>query len=103
MHGELTNFNVYESLYRYVFLVTTVDYFTYQLCLLFLYLLVLFFVLFFFFLMIRRPPRSPLFPYTTLFRSSWRSSPCSRSTRSTSTSRGAPGRPRPTRRTRPPT
>src|SRR5256885_13338390 len=22
--------------------------------------------------MIRRPPRSPLFPYTTLFRSSWR-------------------------------
>src|SRR5436189_5297155 len=31
---------------------------------------VLFFVLlFFFFLMIRRPPRSTLFPYTTLFRS----------------------------------
>src|SRR2546429_2694749 len=29
--------------------------------------LILFF--FFFFLMIRRPPRSPLFPYTTLFRS----------------------------------
>src|SRR3712207_7083103 len=28
-------------------------------------------VLFFFFLMIRRPPRSTLFPYTTLFRS-WR-------------------------------
>src|SRR6266404_6789204 len=29
-----------------------------------------FFILFFFFfLMIRRPPRSPLFPYTTLFRS----------------------------------
>src|SRR4051812_49896330 len=27
------------------------------------------FVFFFFFLMIRRPPRSPLFPYTTLFRS----------------------------------
>src|SRR2546430_7262529 len=26
-------------------------------------------VLFFFFLMIRRPPRSPLFPYTTLSRS----------------------------------
>src|SRR5204863_9053874 len=25
--------------------------------------------LFFFFLMLRRPPRSPLFPYTTLFRS----------------------------------
>src|SRR6266481_4045583 len=27
------------------------------------------FMLFFFFLMIRRPPRSTLFPYTTLFRS----------------------------------
>src|SRR4029079_19831221 len=26
----------------------------------------------FFFLMIRRPPRSTLFPYTTLFRSTWR-------------------------------
>src|SRR3712207_7660037 len=31
---------------------------------------------FFFFLMIRRPPRSTLFPYTTLFRSSL---PCCRS------------------------
>src|SRR5215217_9013326 len=29
-------------------------------------------LLFFFFLMIRRPPRSTLFPYTTLFRSSRR-------------------------------
>src|SRR5947208_7590974 len=29
----------------------------------------IFTVLFFFFLMIRRPPRSTLFPYTTLFRS----------------------------------
>src|SRR6202142_4634193 len=28
-------------------------------------------VLFFFFLMIRRPPRSTLFPYTTLFRSNF--------------------------------
>src|SRR2546430_17739494 len=28
-------------------------------------------ILFFFFLMIRRPPRSTLFPYTTLFRSPW--------------------------------
>src|SRR5256885_6532219 len=27
------------------------------------------FIIFFFFLMIRRPPRSTLFPYTTLFRS----------------------------------
>src|SRR5256885_15238274 len=39
-------------------------------CLLFHYCSVLFvFFLFFFFLMIRRPPRSTLFPYTTLFRS----------------------------------
>src|SRR2546430_7345959 len=38
-------------------------YFYYQ----FYYLLIFFF--FFFFLMIRRPPRSTLFPYTTLFRS----------------------------------
>src|SRR6516162_7390204 len=30
---------------------------------------ILFFYFFFFFLMIRRPPRSTLFPYTTLFRS----------------------------------
>src|SRR3989442_13787705 len=29
------------------------------------------FIFFFFFLMIRRPPRSTLFPYTTLFRSRW--------------------------------
>src|SRR5215813_14624591 len=29
----------------------------------------------FFFLMIRRPPRSTLFPYTTLFRSKWRTRP----------------------------
>src|SRR3989440_1438366 len=36
----------------------------------FLFLLTsLFFFFFFFFLMIRRPPRSTLFPYTTLFRS----------------------------------
>src|SRR5579859_6730283 len=31
---------------------------------------------YFFFLMIRRPPRSTLFPYTTLFRSSPPSRPC---------------------------
>src|ERR1039457_3415422 len=31
---------------------------------------------FFFFLMIRRPPRSTLFPYTTLFRSSRRPAHC---------------------------
>src|SRR5437867_13243038 len=33
------------------------------------------FSLFFFFLMIRRPPRSTLFPYTTLFRSELRRPP----------------------------
>src|SRR5438034_11374193 len=32
--------------------------------------------LFFFFLMIRRPPRSTLFPYTTLFRSAHHSLRC---------------------------
>src|SRR2546430_16371385 len=32
-------------------------------------LIMLSFLVFFFFLMIRRPPRSTLFPYTTLFRS----------------------------------
>src|SRR5476649_2962596 len=36
-------------------------------------LLASFLFLFFFFLMIRRPPRSTLFPYTTLFRSAWTS------------------------------
>src|SRR2546422_8921846 len=34
-----------------------------------LYFICHFYLLFFFFLMIRRPPRSTLFPYTTLFRS----------------------------------
>src|SRR5687767_15309860 len=42
-------------------------------------LLLIFFI---FFLMIRRPPRSTLFPYTTLFRS--RSAPSRRSTSPTS-------------------
>src|SRR2546426_12540495 len=37
--------------------------------LLLLCLLLSFLLFFFFFLMIRRPPRSPLFPYTPLFRS----------------------------------
>src|SRR5438477_9250875 len=35
----------------------------------FLSLCFVFFFVFFFFLLIRRPPRSTLFPYTTLFRS----------------------------------
>src|SRR5215210_8493200 len=39
---------------------------------------------FFFFLMIRRPPRSTLFPYTTLFRSASRSRPTSAGRRATS-------------------
>src|SRR5947208_7945614 len=34
-----------------------------------LFIIPFFFFFFFFFLMIRRPPRSTLFPYTTLFRS----------------------------------
>src|SRR6266540_6851578 len=40
-----------------------------MLILLLLLIFFLFFFFFFFFLMIRRPPRSTLFPYTTLFRS----------------------------------
>src|SRR5437773_7509550 len=35
----------------------------------FFFLYFIYFFFFFFFLMIRRPPRSTLFPYTTLFRS----------------------------------
>src|SRR5215467_8034836 len=38
-------------------------------CLCLFHLVLCFFFFFFFFLMIRRPPRSTLFPYTTLFRS----------------------------------
>src|SRR3989442_9724218 len=38
-------------------------------CLVSFFLVFLLFFSFFFFLMIRRPPRSTLFPYTTLFRS----------------------------------
>src|SRR5215216_7775079 len=41
----------------------------------FIFFLLIFF-LFFFFLMIRRPPRSTLFPYTTLFRSQPRRTLC---------------------------
>src|SRR5436853_4740163 len=58
---------------------------------LFVTLLVSLFLLifpFFFFLMIRRPPRSTLFPYTTLFRSS-RPAPAGARRR-----RGGPRRPR---------
>src|SRR5215208_7378215 len=46
-----------------------------------------------FFLMIRRPPRSTLFPYTTLFRSRAGSRSCRRrSTSPASSGRGAPCR-----------
>src|SRR5215216_6941041 len=40
-----------------------------------MFLFSFFFLFFFFFLMIRRPPRSTLFPYTTLFRSNLRARP----------------------------
>src|SRR3712207_8002001 len=45
----------------------------------------------FFFLMIRRPPRSTLFPYTTLFRSRWTKAP----SYSTTPRPAAPRSPRP--------
>src|SRR5436305_2535531 len=48
--------------------------------------------LFFFFLMIRRPPRSTLFPYTTLFRS--RAPPGGRSGPGCRPSAASPGRAR---------
>src|SRR2546426_3747735 len=46
-------------------------------------------IFFFFFLMIRRPPRSTLFPYTTLFRSAAPSSPSRGSRTATSPRAGA--------------
>src|SRR5215813_15291846 len=56
------------------------------------------FMFFFFFLMIRRPPRSTLFPYTTLFRSCGSSLP----RRSADGQPDSPGRPRPGSRRKPP-
>src|SRR2546430_13125241 len=62
---------------------------------------------FFFFLMIRRPPRSTLFPYTTLFRSERRGPQhqgeardvgCQRRRRDEERGRRGPGRRRPGRR-----
>src|SRR5215207_11207302 len=47
-----------------------------------------FFLLLFFFLMIRRPPRSTLFPYTTLFRSTRSVARCSSATCSAGTATG---------------
>src|SRR2546430_8808963 len=51
-------------------------------------------VFFFFFLIIGRPPRSPLFPYTTLFESPSASTPGSRPPRSPTRSTGATSPPR---------
>src|SRR5215203_7092854 len=65
-------------------------YFVWLSCLGIMLAAVLLCVCFFFFLMIRRPPRSTLFPYTTLFRSGgcWSASPpWARSTWRSSTAR----------------
>src|SRR5438309_786114 len=58
-------------------------------CLVLLYLFTFFFSLFFF-LMLRRPPRSTLFPYTTLFRSRTRCGPRAKVFSSTSARGHAP-------------
>src|SRR2546421_521206 len=57
--------------------------------LIFPYLVLVIFFLFFFFLMIRRPPRSTLFPYTTLFRSRFTERGAWRPTRSDVVADGA--------------
>src|SRR2546422_6837682 len=57
-------------------------------------------ILFFFFLMIRRPPRSTLFPYTTLFRSAERELPQDEGDAGALPARGAGGRRHPTRKHR---
>src|SRR5205807_10631926 len=49
--------------------VFSVLYLCYSTCSDLFFAVVSYFIFFFFFLMIRRPPRSTLFPYTTLFRS----------------------------------
>src|SRR6266496_5646293 len=56
--------------------------------------------IYFFFLMIRRPPRSTLFPYTTLFRSRGRHRPDSHPRRSGWLPRGERRRERPQERDR---
>src|SRR5688572_33207479 len=48
---------------------TALSYIKYIITRVFIYTLLSYIIIFFFFLMIRRPPRSTLFPYTTLFRS----------------------------------
>src|SRR2546429_8114026 len=49
------------------------------------------FFFFFFFLMIRRPPRSTLFPYTTLFRSPVHATPAGRLLEQYAQRAGGPG------------
>src|SRR5688572_32621922 len=61
----------------------------------------LFLSLFFFFLMIRRPPRSTLFPYTTLFRSCRAPSPAAAGRRSAAAPRSCRSRRRRPARARP--
>src|SRR5687768_18386239 len=46
----------------------------------------------FFFFMIRRPPRSTLFPYTTLFRSNWAGGAAGYSAKNTNTGEQEPSR-----------
>src|SRR5258707_9191810 len=63
------------------------------------------YIFFFFFLMIRRPPRSTLFPYTTLFRSRRQSerrapAPARRAARARAVRRDAPARGQGARRPR---
>src|SRR6266513_2580900 len=68
---EKTTSNRYIISYTITIYLTIILFFFYYFCS-FLYYIAFFFF-FFFFLMIRRPPRSTLFPYTTLFRSPERS------------------------------
>src|SRR5688572_31307913 len=56
-------------MYLYYYLISSTCFFYVSLFYFFFFVFFLFFFFFFFFLMIRRPPRSTLFPYTTLFRS----------------------------------
>src|SRR5688572_33395302 len=58
MHIHIISYS-YMSIFSFIFFFSTF----------------VFFFFFFFFLMIRRPPRSTLFPYTTLFRSPFRGHP----------------------------
>ena len=59
----------YMTCYRFPSVVLSFCFFFCFVVLFFFFFVVVFLYIFFFFLMIRRPPRSTLFPYTTLFRS----------------------------------